>query len=128
VQVRGLIGLWRRVFVQPACNIAYGTAGSYTEAVTTSWAEPDLPLLDEQHVLAHRDELVRLAGSFGVSDLRFASAGRLVGRVADDKDLLDVVGFDLAVEELLGARVSLFSDRVLVNDNVSQDLVDARPL
>ena len=114
--------------MQPACNIACREAGSYTDPVTTSWAEPDLPLLDEQQVLAHRDELVRLAGSFGVSDLRFAAPGRLVGRVADDKDLLDVVGFDLAVEELLGARVSLFSDRVLVNDNVSQDLVDARPL
>lgn len=68
------------------------------------------------------------SGRIGISDLRFASPGRLVGRVAEDKDLLDVVAFDLAAEDLLGARVSLFSDRVLDHDNVSKDLVDAQPL
>ena len=114
--------------MQHTCNIASGRVSSYTDQVSTSSVEPDLPLVDERLARAHRDELRALAADHGISDLRFASPGRLVGRVAEDKDLLDVVAFDLAAEDLLGARVSLFSDRVLDHDNVSKDLVDAQPL
>jgi hypothetical protein len=42
--------------------------------------------------------------------------------------MLDVVDFDLAARELLGAQVSLFSDAVLTKENVSPDLVAAAPL
>jgi len=122
------VGPFERAGVQHTCNIALNRSGSYTQTMTTSSAEADLPLVDERQVRAHRDDLMRLAAEHGVSELRFASPGRLVGRVADDRDLLDMVAFDLAAEALLGARVSLFSDRVLSNEHVSQDLVDAQPL
>jgi hypothetical protein len=79
-------------------------------------------------VAAHADELRRLAAQYGITALRFASPGRLVGHVADDRDFLDVVDFDVAARELLGAQVSLFSDAVLTKANVSPDLVAAEPL
>jgi hypothetical protein len=42
--------------------------------------------------------------------------------------VLDVVDFDLAARELLGAQVSLFSDAVLTKPSVSPDLVATEPL
>jgi hypothetical protein len=87
-----------------------------------------LPPADETAVRAHVRELHELAARFGVSELRFASAGRLVGHVADDRDALDVAEFEVAARELLGADIGLFSDRVLTKANVSPDLVAAAPL
>lgn len=83
---------------------------------------------DETLVRAHLAELISLADRFGITELRFASPGRLVGRVADDRDALDMAEFDVAACELLGADVQIFSDRVLSKSNVSPDLVAARPL
>lgn len=96
--------------------------------MSTTPAETDLPLADESLVRAHSAELRKLGGSYGVTQLRYASPGRLVGHVAEDKDMLDVVEFDIAATDLLGARVSLFSDAVLDHPHVSADLVDASPL
>jgi hypothetical protein len=69
-----------------------------------------------------------LAAEHGITLLRFASPGRLVGHVAPDRDLWDVVDFDLAARDLLGATIRLFSDAVLTKTNVSPDLVDAQPI
>lgn len=92
-------------------------------------AEPALlPPADEATVRRHRDELWNLAARHGISDLRFASPGRLVGSVAEDRDALDTADFEIAARALLGAEVGLFSDRVLTKPNVSPDLVAARPL
>jgi hypothetical protein len=77
---------------------------------------------------AHADELRALAARYGISDLRFASAGKLVGHVAEDRDALDVADFEVAAVELVGAELRLYSDRVLDKRNVSRDLVAARPL
>lgn len=85
-------------------------------------------MAEERVVRAHADELRELAGRYGITELRFASAGRLVGRVPTDKDLLDVASFDVEASGLLGASVMLCSDAVLTKDNVSPDLVAASPL
>lgn len=77
---------------------------------------------------AHADELRALAARHGISDLRFASAGKLVGHVAEDRDALDVADFEVAAVELVGAELRLYSDRVLDKRNVSRDLVAVRPL
>jgi hypothetical protein len=69
-----------------------------------------------------------LAARYGISDLRFASAGKLVGHVAEDRDALDVADFEVAAVDLVGAELRLYSDRVLDKRNVSRDLVAARPL
>lgn len=60
-------------------------------------------------VRAHLAELRTLATGYGIEDLRLASAGRLVGHVADDRDLFDAFAFQRGAQRLLGADVELFS-------------------
>lgn len=96
--------------------------------MSSSVAEPSLPPVGETAVRAHAEELQRLAAEHGITDLRFASPGRLVGHVAEDRDAFDVADFELAAVRLLGAEVRLYSDRVLGKRDVSPDLVAARSL
>lgn len=90
--------------------------------------EPSLPPVDETAVRARARELRALAADYGITELRFAPIGRLVGHVAEDRDSLDVADFELAAIRLLGADVHLYSDRVLGKAHVSPDLVAAQPL
>ncbi len=83
---------------------------------------------DEGLVRGHAAQLAELAAAHGIHQLRFASAGRLLGRVDQDRDLLDMAEFAAAAEQLLGASVLLLSDAVLDKPNVSTDLVHARAL
>ncbi len=83
---------------------------------------------DEGLVRAHAGELAVLGATHGVHDLRFASTGRLVGRVDLDRDAFDMAAFAAAAERLLQAPVVLLSDAVLTKQNVSADLVHARAL
>jgi hypothetical protein len=76
----------------------------------------------------HADGLRELAARHGILELRIAGPGRLVGRLAEDRDLFDVADFETEASTLLGAEVELFSDRVLGNANVSPDLPTATPL
>jgi hypothetical protein len=99
---------------------------AYDDGVSSSAIEP--VGADESLVRAHAPQLAALAARYGIRDLRFASAGRLVGRVDPDRDALDMAGFAAAAEELLGAEVSLFSEAVLTKPNVSADLVHAHAL
>jgi hypothetical protein len=57
----------------------------------------------------HAAELSELAARHGITELTFASAGKLPGRVDDDHDLFDVFEFQRA-------------------ENVSPDLRSATPL
>lgn len=83
---------------------------------------------DEVTVRAYALQLKHLGETFGVHRLRFASPGRLVGHLNDDRDALDAVAFEAAAAELIGAPVGLYSDGVLSKPNVSADLVQARAL
>lgn len=96
--------------------------------MSTTHVEPELPPADRALVAARANELRRLAAEHGITALRFASPGRLVGHVAGDRDALDVADFDVAARILLGAEVRLYSDAVLTKANVSPDLVAAEPL
>jgi hypothetical protein len=100
----------------------------YPGGVNNPAVEPSLPPVEETAVRAHAEGLRLLAGNYGITDLRFASTGRLMGHVAEDRDALDVADFEFAAVRLLGAEVRLYSDRVLVKRNVSPDLVAAQPL
>lgn len=99
-------------------------------ALVSSFAvEPSLlPPADEATVRGRVDELRRLAAQHGISELRFASPGRLVGHVAEDRDALDTADFEIAARALLGAEIGLFSDRVLGKPHVSPDLLAAQPV
>lgn len=97
--------------------------------MTSPAAEPVLlPPVGEAVVRRHAEELRALAAAHGITQLRFASPGRLVGHVADDKDALDSADFEIAARALLLAEVALFSDRVLNKPHVSPDLRAAQPL
>lgn len=92
-----------------------------------------VPERDERHaseavLRQHAAELHELGLRHGIIELRVAGAGRLVGQLGEDRDLLDVADFESAAAALLGAEVELFSDRVLGNANVSPDLSAATPL
>jgi hypothetical protein len=91
-------------------------------------ADAELPKADRARVVAHADQLRELAARHGITELRFASPGRLVGHVADDRDAIDVSTFEVEAADLLGAEASLYSDAVLNKANVSPDLVDAEQL
>jgi hypothetical protein len=89
---------------------------------------PHLPPATEQQVRAHAPELVGLAARHGITDLAFASPGRLRGHIADDRDLFDMFEFQRAAAGLLGAEVTLYSDGALSNEHVGTDLAAAIPL
>ena len=95
-------------------------------AMSSSAAEP--VGAREELVRSHAAELTALAAEHGIHDLRFASPGRLVGRVDPDRDALDMAEFAAAAEKLLGEEISLLSEAVLGKPNVSSDLVHARAL
>lgn len=92
------------------------------------WGESALPPVDEATVRAYADPLWALAAKYRISDLRFASAGRLVGHISEGRDAFDRLDFEIEAIELLGAEVHLFPDKVLRNQNVSPDLLEATPL
>jgi len=96
--------------------------------MNTPATEPSLPPAAENAVRAHAAQLRTIAAEHGISDLRFASLGRLVGHVAEDKDTPDVADFELAALALLGTDVRLYSDRVLRKPKASPDLVTAQPV
>ena len=89
---------------------------------------PHLPPATEQQVRNRARELVSLAARHGITDLAFASPGRLRGHVAEDRDLFDMFEFQRAATSLVGAEIALYSDGALNNDHVSPDLAAAAPL
>jgi hypothetical protein len=89
---------------------------------------PSLPPLDEPTARANADALRRLAAEHGVSDLRFASPGRIIGHLADDRDLADMALFQRDIEDALGAHADFFTDGLLGKPGISEDLLAARPL
>ena len=97
--------------------------------MSQSFAEPlHLPPATEQQVRSRGAQLVELAARHGITDLAFASPGRLRGHVADDRDLFDMFEFQRAATSLLGAEITMYSDGSLRNDHVSPDLAAATPL
>ena len=97
--------------------------------VSQSLPEPvNLPPATERKVRSHAVELVELAARHGITALAFASPGRLLGHLADDRDLFDMFEFQRAASDLLGAEVMVYSDGALRNRHVSPDLAAATPL
>lgn len=92
------------------------------------WEEPGLPPADEATVRAHAEQLWALAAKYRITDLRFASAGRLVGHFAEDRDAFDALHFEAEAMDLLGSELHVHSDKVLGNRGVSPDLLEATPL
>jgi hypothetical protein len=77
---------------------------------------------DEAVVRAHAPRLKELAARYGITDLRYAGPGRLVGHVADDRDFFDVADFQTVATRELQADFELLADAVLENPHSSPDL------
>jgi hypothetical protein len=104
-------------------------SGGYSDTVRQSLAEPPhLPPVTEQQARNRARELVSLAARHGITDLAYASPGRLRGHIADNRDLFDMFEFQRAATTLLSAEIALYSDGALNNDHVSPDLTAAAPL
>lgn len=89
---------------------------------------PPLPPASAADVARSRLALIELAARYRIGELRFASPGRLVGRIDEPREALETIELELAASELLGAEVDLFSDRVLTKPHVSADLLAAAPV
>ncbi len=74
------------------------------------------------------EDVTSLAALFGLTDLRVITTGRLVAKVPQDRDALDVAQFEVELAELLGVCVEVFNDDVLANANVSPDIFAAAKL
>lgn len=108
---------------------ACGDQEPYDQVVSHLLVEPpSFPPLDEATARANADALRGLAAGYGISDLRFASLGRIIGHFAEDRDLGDMVMFQRDVEDLLGAHADFFTDGLAGKPGVSADLLTARSL
>lgn len=104
-------------------------ARGYADRVSQALVEPPtLPPLDEATARANAGALHHLAAQHGISDLRFASLGRLIGHMDADRDLGDMADFQLAIEDLLGRHADFFTDGLIGKPGVSLDLASARPV
>ncbi len=85
------------------------------------------------------DQILRVAREHGAHDVRvFGSRARgdarpdsdldLLVRFEDGRSLLDLVGMKLALEELLGVRVDVVTERSLSRYIRDRVLAEARPL
>lgn len=89
---------------------------------------PKLPPATEEQVRSRAAELIELATRHGITELAFASPGRLRGRVDATHDLFDMFEFQRDATDLLGGEITLYSDGALGNDHVSPDLRAASAL
>ena len=88
----------------------------------------DLPWADEQVIRAHDAELIAMAESLGLADLRYASGNRIVVRRTDHVEPMGEHRFSERASFMLGRQIRAYSDTVLRNPGVSPDLLAATPL
>ena len=91
-------------------------------------AYDDLPWADEEIIRAHAAELVAMAESLGLSDLRYASSNRIVVTLTDHVEPRGEFKFSERASFMLGHQIRAYSDAVLKNPGVSPDLLAATPL
>ena len=88
----------------------------------------DLPWADEQVIRAHAAELIAMAETLGLADLRYASGNRIVVSLTDHVEPLGEYKFSERASFMLGRQIRAYSDAVLQNPGVSADLLAATPL
>ena len=88
----------------------------------------DLPWADEQMIRAHAAELIAMAESLGLDDLRYASSNRVVVRLTDHAAPFGDHHFSERASFLLGHQIRAYDDEVLKDPGVSPDLLAATPL
>jgi hypothetical protein len=106
-----------------------GRKSSYASCLTADYvAYDDLPWADEEIIREHAAELIAMAESLGLSDLRYASSNRIVVTLTDHVEPLGEYKFSERASFMLGHQIRAYSDAVLKNPGVSPDLLAATPL
>ena len=99
----------------------------------------NLPMLPSQTLASRRNHILALAAARGASSVRvFGSVARGLDHKGSDVDLLvdlplgtsllDIVGLQLDIEDALGVKVDLCTERELHPDLKARILAEARPL
>lgn len=99
----------------------------------------NLPMLPSQALASQRSQVLALAAARGASGVRvFGSVARGLDREGSDLDLLvdlpagtsllNIVGLQLDIEDALGIKVDLCTERELHPELKARILAEARPL
>lgn len=89
---------------------------------------PDLPWATEDVIRENWNLLVGLTSQFHVTNLRYASSNRVVVTYADDDPEADPIEFAVVASRAIRHQLRIYTDKVLANPGVSQDLLHARAL
>ena len=88
----------------------------------------DLPWATEDDVRENWDLLVSLTAEFHVTNLRYASSNRIIVTCPDNGQVALPFHFAAAASQAIHKQLRIYTDEVLANERVSQDLLHARAL
>ncbi len=91
-------------------------------------AYDDLPGADERIIRERAAELIAMAESLGLANLRYAASNRVVAKLTDQVEPLGYHKLSERASYRLGRQIRAYSDAVLKNSGVSPDLLAATPL
>lgn len=89
---------------------------------------PDLPWATEDDIRENWELLVGLTSQFHVTNLRYASSNRIIVTWLQDDPKSFPIEYAVAVSHALNRQIRIYTDEVLANPGVSQDLLHARAL
>jgi hypothetical protein len=81
-----------------------------------------------EDVRTHREQILELATTHGLSQVRLTPHGRLLAKLAPERTYLDLAHFELAIEDTTGLTVEVIPDGVLNTPGHPHDLDAASPL
>ena len=89
---------------------------------------PELPWATEDDVRENWDLLVSLTSEFHVTNLRYASSNRIIVTWPQDDPKSFPIKYVIAASQAIHRQLRIYTDDVLANPGVSQDLLHARAL
>lgn len=97
-------------------------------AITVDQDSVAVPDADEAFIREHRDEILELAATFGIHDVKYAGRNRLVGTVVRIGIRLPTYAFMAAAERTFGRSILLFSHKHADLQPEGSDFRQAQPL
>ncbi len=88
----------------------------------------DLPWASEGDIRDNWDLLVNLTSQFHVTNLRYASSNRIIVTCPKNGQVALPFHFAAAASRAIQRQLRIYTDEVLENERVSQDLLHARAL
>lgn len=88
----------------------------------------DLPWATEDDIRENWDLLVNLTTQFHVTNLRYASSNRIIVTWPQDDPESFPIEYVIAASQAIQKQLRIYTDEVLANPGVSQDLLHAHAL